>query len=153
MMKTIAGRISLVMGGSSNEVEGRDENVNGLNADERHDDAAQTIDEEVATQERSRTDRSEGNSFERQWDQRDDDKRVENDGRQNGALRRLQAHDVERLQLRVEGEEHRRNDGEVLGHVVGDRKGGERATRHQELLADFYHLDELGWVGVKVDHV
>ena len=66
---------------------------------------------------------------------------------------RGEPHDVERLQLRVEGHEHRRDDGEVLGHVVGDRERGQRAARHQELLADLDDLDELGRVGVEVDHV
>src|SRR5262249_37492243 len=62
-------------------------------------------------------------------------------------------HDVERLQLRVEGNKHRRDDGEVLGDVVGDREGSERATRHQQLLADLDDLNELGWIRVEVDHV
>ena len=49
--------------------------------------------------------------------------------------------------------EHRRNDGEVFGHVVGDGEGGERAARHQQLLADLDDLDELGGIGVEIDHV
>ena len=31
------------------------------------------------------------------------------------------------LRLREHALEHGRDDGEVLGHVVGDREGGERA--------------------------
>ena len=49
--------------------------------------------------------------------------------------------------------EHGRNDGEVLGHVVGDGEGGQRAARHQQLLADLDDLDELGGIGVEIDHV
>ena len=49
--------------------------------------------------------------------------------------------------------EHRRNDGEVLRDVVGDGERGQRAAGHQKLLADFDHLDELGGVGVEIDHV
>ena len=66
---------------------------------------------------------------------------------------RREAHDVERAELRVDRGEHRRDDGEVLRHVVGDREGGERAARHQQLLADLHDLDELGRVAVEVDHV
>ena len=62
-------------------------------------------------------------------------------------------HDVQRVELRVGGGERRRNDGEVLGDVVGDAEGGERAARHQHLLAGLDDLDELGRVGVEVDHV
>ena len=49
--------------------------------------------------------------------------------------------------------EHRGDDGEVFGDVVGDGKGGERAAGHEELLADLDDFDELGGVGVEVDHV
>jgi hypothetical protein len=55
--------------------------------------------------------------------------------------------------LRVEGHEHRRDDGEILRHVVGDRERGQRAARHQELLADLDDLDQLGRIGVEIDHV
>ena len=51
------------------------------------------------------------------------------------------------------GHEHRRDDGEVLGHVVGDRERGERAAGDEQLLADLDDLDELRRVGVEVDHV
>jgi hypothetical protein len=55
--------------------------------------------------------------------------------------------------LRIEGEEDRGDDGEVLRHVVRDREGGERAARHQELLADLDDFDELGRIGIEIDHV
>ncbi len=49
--------------------------------------------------------------------------------------------------------EHCGNDGEIFGDVVGDGKRGERAARHQQLLADLDNLDELGRIGVEIDHV
>src|SRR5215472_18674264 len=42
---------------------------------------------------------------------------------------------------------------EVFRHVVGDRERGQRAARHQKLLADFDHFDEFGRVRVEIDHV
>ena len=64
-----------------------------------------------------------------------------------------QLHNVERLELRIEGEEQRRDDGEILRHVVGDGERRQRAARHQQLLADLDDLDELGRIGVEIDHV
>ena len=56
-------------------------------------------------------------------------------------------------QLRIEREEHRRDDGEILRHVIGDRERGQRAARHQQLLADLDDLDQLGRIGIEIDHV
>ena len=85
--------------------------------------------------------------------ERDDDQGVEDDGRQDRALRRRQAHDVERVQLRVDRDEHRRQDREVLGDVVGDRERRDRAARDEQLLADRDDLEQLRRIGVEVDHV
>ena len=65
----------------------------------------------------------------------------------------MQPHYVQRVESRVDAREHRRDDREVLRHVVRDREGGERAAGDQQLLADLDDLDELGRVGVEVDHV
>ena len=100
-----------------------------------------------------RADRPVGDAAQGERDQRHDDQRVEDHRRQDGALRRRQPHDVERAELGQRGDEQRRDDGEVLRHVVGDREGGQRAARHQQLLADLDDLDELGRVGVEIDHV
>ena len=62
-------------------------------------------------------------------------------------------HDVEHAQLRVDRGEQRRQDREVLGHVVGDGKGRQRAASHQQFLADLHHVQQLGRVAVEVDHV
>ncbi len=49
--------------------------------------------------------------------------------------------------------EHRRQDREVLRDVVRDRERRQCAARDQQLLADFDDLDQLGRVGVEVDHI
>ena len=53
----------------------------------------------------------------------------------------------------IHAHEHRGQDREVLGHVVGDGEGRDRATRDEQLLADGDDLEQLGRVGVQVDHV
>ena len=65
----------------------------------------------------------------------------------------MQVHDVELVEDGEGYGEHRGDDGEVLGDVVGDGEGGERAAGHEELFADGYDLDELGGVAVEIDHV
>ena len=65
----------------------------------------------------------------------------------------MQPHDVQQVQAGEQRHEHRRDDREVLRDVVGDRERRQRATGDQQLLADLDDLDELGRVGVEVDHV
>ncbi len=62
-------------------------------------------------------------------------------------------HHVQHCQPRIEHHEHRRDDREIFGDVVGDREGGERAAGHQQLLAQADHLDQLGRIAVEIDHV
>ena len=64
-----------------------------------------------------------------------------------------EAHDVERRNGRERDHQHRGDDGEVFGDVVGDAEGGERAARDEELLPDFDDLDELGRIAVEIHHV
>ena len=56
-----------------NEVEGGDDEIDDLDADERHDDAAEAVDEQVALQNRERADGPEFHAAQRQRNQRDDD--------------------------------------------------------------------------------
>jgi hypothetical protein len=64
-----------------------------------------------------------------------------------------EAHDVERADRGEGHHQHRGDDGEVFGDVVGDAEGGERTARHEELFADLDDLDELGGIAVEIDHV
>src|SRR5690349_12249833 len=79
-----------------------DDEVDRLDPDERDDDAAEAVDQQVAAQQvrgpGGGADRAAVlDTFERQRDQRDDDQRVEDDRRQNGTFRRRQTHHVQRL--------------------------------------------------------
>ena len=64
----------------SNEAQGRDEDVDELDAEEGDDHASQPVDEEVAAQEPPRAQRPEMHPAKRQGDEGDDDESVENDG-------------------------------------------------------------------------
>ena len=50
-------------------------------------------------------------------------------------------------------DEHGRNDGKVLGHIVCDAEGGQSPACHEHLLADLDDLDELGGVRIEIHHV
>src|SRR5208282_6036452 len=58
-----------------------DDQVDQLDADERRDDPTETVDQEVAPQQRARADRPVAHATQRQRDQRGDDERVEDDRR------------------------------------------------------------------------
>src|SRR5215831_14763234 len=98
---TMAGRISRNMIVSLGEMQGRDGKVDRLDPNERNDHAADSVDQKVEAQQSGGTDRTIADPFQRQWNERDDDQRVEDDGGQDGALRRCKPHDIECLQLRI----------------------------------------------------
>ena len=65
-----------------------DEQVDQLDPDERQDHAAEPVDEQVAPQQRRGADRAVLDALERERDERGDDQRVEDDRRDDRALRR-----------------------------------------------------------------
>src|SRR5579862_3109604 len=69
--------------------------VDYLDTDERSDDAADAVYEQVPTQQRGGAERPITHSAQSQRHERDDDERVENDRGKNRGLRRLQPHDVQ----------------------------------------------------------
>ena len=62
-------------------------------------------------------------------------------------------HDVQRAQLRIGHQKQSRNNGKIFSHIIGNRKGGERAACHQQLLANADNFNELGGVGLKINHI
>src|SRR5262249_8926132 len=67
--------------------------VDDLDPDERHDQPAHAVYEQVITQQRGRAYWAVAHAAQRQRDQEDDDQRVEDHRRKDGAIRRAQAHD------------------------------------------------------------
>src|SRR5262249_51177847 len=60
-----------------NEVKRRNDEIDQLDADERNDDTAQTVDQQIALQRGQCADRRVLHAAQRQRNQRDDDERVE----------------------------------------------------------------------------
>ena len=73
---------------SLGQVEGGDDDVDELDADEGGDDAADAVDEQVAAQQRGGGHGPVADAAQGERDERDDDERVEDDGREDGRLRR-----------------------------------------------------------------
>src|SRR3954451_7312469 len=101
-MNTMAGRIcfnmtSLLSPDSSNQVQGRDHEVDRLDADERNDDAAKAINQQITLEQRPGPHGAIPHALERKRNEGDDDQRIEDDRREDGALRTHQVHDVEGL--------------------------------------------------------
>src|ERR1700733_14227163 len=104
---TIAGRISRNMEillrssfsdqASSHQVQASDDEVDRFDADERNGYAADAVDPEITQQQRAGADRTITYTLQRQGDQSDDDQRIKDNRRQNGAFRRCQLHNVQRL--------------------------------------------------------
>src|SRR5580700_9653125 len=95
---TIAGRISRNMTlCSSSQVQDRDHEIDGLDADEGDDYAADSIDQKIAQKQWTGADRPVAYTLQRQWNECDDDERVEDDCRKDRAFRRFQLHNVERV--------------------------------------------------------
>src|SRR3974390_51940 len=93
--RTIAGRISFNMAlPRSGEVQCADKQVDRLDTDERNDDSAYTVDQQVAPQQRGGADRTIADAAQRQRNEGNDDQRIEDDRGQDRALRGRQAHDV-----------------------------------------------------------
>ena len=139
----------------SGEVQGGHEHVDGLDADERDNDAADTVDEQVTLEDFCRTQGAELHSAQGQRNERNDDQRIEDDRAEDRAVRR--GRDLHRCStesdLREGDDEHRRDDREVLRHVVGDAEGGQRAAGDEELFPDLDDFDQFRRVGIEIDHV
>src|SRR4029079_6593586 len=102
-MKTMAGRTSCNMRLSClGEVQGRDQEVDGLDADEWNEDAAKPVDQEIAAEQRAGADRPISEGLKRHRDERNDDQRIEDDRREDRALRGCEMHHVQRPELRIE---------------------------------------------------
>ena len=107
---------------SSSEVKRGDDNVDRFDADEGQNEAADAIDKQISSEKRCRPHRPVGDSFQGERDQRNDDQRIEDDGRQNRRLRRRQSHHVQCAEFRISSDEQRRQDRKIFRDIVGDGK-------------------------------
>src|SRR5713101_1416301 len=102
---------------SSCEMKRRDYHVDSLDSQKWNYHAAEAVDEKIAGKDRGGAERTITHASERQRYQR-----VEDDRGQNRALRRREMHHVEPLQLRILDDEQGRDDREIFGDVIRDRK-------------------------------
>src|SRR5258708_38454401 len=121
---------------SSNHSKIRQQHVDKLDSDKRRNNSTHAIEQQVPLQQSRRAERPITYAAQSQWDQGNDDQRVENYSGKDGGLRRAQVHHVKSAEHRKGSGKHCGNNGEVLGHVVRDRKRRQRTARNQELLAD-----------------
>src|ERR1700677_1492765 len=95
---TIAGRISRnIWVASSGEMQGRDHEVDGLDADKWNNHAAKAVDQKVAAEQPCGSDRTIAHALKRQRNKGDDKQRIEDNRRKDGALGSGEPHDVQRL--------------------------------------------------------
>src|SRR5579883_1863914 len=98
---TSAGRICESMALASRQVKSDEEQIDDLDADERHHDAAEPVDEQVAAEERVGPHGAVADAAQGERDEEDDDDRVEDDRGEDRALRRREAHHVEPVERGV----------------------------------------------------
>src|ERR1700687_6179039 len=65
----------------------------------------------------------------------------------------MKAHYVQNPELRKGGGKHCGNNCEVFGDVIGNGEGGKRSARDEKLLTNLNYFNELGGVGVQINHI
>src|SRR2546428_10477886 len=81
---------------NSGQIERRDDKIDELDSNKRNDNAADTVDEQVALQRGERADGSIFHAAQRQGNERNNDERIEDHGAEDRAGRTVQPHDVQR---------------------------------------------------------
>ena len=102
-----------------------DDQVNDLNPDKRGDDASHPKDQHVAGQNFSGGHGAVFYTLHGQRNEAGNDDGIENQRRKNGTVRRCQIHDIQHTQFRNGRHEHSRDNGKVLGNIVGDGERGQ----------------------------
>ena len=130
-----------------------DDEIDRLDADERQHDAAEAIDQQIASQQRPAPIGRYATPFSASGISAMMISALKMIADRIALCGVASCMTLSTCQLRIEGDEDRRDDGEIFRDVVGDRESGQRAARHQQLFADLDHLDQLGRVGIEIDHV
>src|SRR5580704_14764732 len=122
---------------SGNHVHSAKDDIDNLDACERHYYTAQAPNKQVPFEQRVSSERYILHPSQRDRDESRYDECVEDDRRKYRGGRRMKIHDVHRLDPWKGASEQSWNDREVLGNVVGHGKGSQRTSSHEELFADF----------------
>jgi hypothetical protein len=104
--------------------------VNELDPSKGHQNAAEPIEKKIAAQEHRCAECPVLHALQCQRNEKHNDDRIEDHGGKDRGEGACEAHDVERIELRISRGKCRRDNREILGHIVGDAEGGQRATRH-----------------------
>ncbi len=132
---------------------GGDDDVDGFDTHhERNDNSAQAIDKQVALQNGQRADRLELHAAQGERNQRDDDQRVEDDGAEMallGLCKRMifSGAMAGKVTINMAG-----MIAKYLATSLAMLNVVNEPRVMSQLLADFDDLDELGRIGVEVDH-
>src|ERR1043165_7851580 len=130
-----------------------DDQIDQLDSDKGNDETAEAVNQQVALQHSERARWSVSDTSQRKRDQRNYNEGVEDNGAQDRAGGGAQVHDVERRNLGKCGHQHRGYDCKILRDVVRDAECGEGTARDQHLFSDLDDVEQLRWVGIKIDHV
>src|ERR1022692_1442660 len=65
----------------------------------------------------------------------------------------MQPHDIELVQLRIDGGKHSGNDCEVFGDIVCNGECRQGSPGDEQLFANGHDLNQLRRIAVEVDHI
>src|SRR5277367_1124081 len=116
---------------SGNHVHSAKDDINNLDARERHYYTAKPPDKQVPFEQGVSSERYILHASQCDRDKRRYDECVEDDRRQYRGSRRMKIHNVHALDPREGAGEQSWNDREVLGNAIGHGKRGQRASSHE----------------------
>src|ERR1043166_5450405 len=105
---------------SSNHPKVGQQEIDELDSEKRSHNSTYAINQEVALEQSGGTQRAIAYAAERERNQSNDNECVKNDRGKNCGLRSAKVHNIQDIQNRKCACEHRRNNGEVFGDIVGD---------------------------------
>src|SRR5215469_3829898 len=111
-------------------MQGCDQHIDYLDSKKWDDNSSSSIHDEVPTQHCSCGHWLIGHTTQGEWDKGNDNQGIENHRGKNCRFTVMEMHDVERIKDGEYARKHSRNNGEILGNIIRDRKRCERTARH-----------------------